>query len=112
MRVGATLRGVEAPIEGRIVEHNGALALRVRGTDESVRLAPLRHKVQLDVTRKRPQAATREELNAFARLGTQDRAVTVRVVGPLIASGGGSTCTLEVRKFAVTDTEAVSTRLE
>jgi hypothetical protein len=98
-----TIDGVEATIEGRLVEVKGELALRVGG-DVVLRLGHLRRKVQQDPVRGRPQLATRAEKEALLRLaarwakyrGTPPK---VRIVGPLHQSGPGQVPVLTVREF-------------
>src|SRR5687768_4714306 len=98
---GATLRGVEATVDGWLAEENGALLLRVTGTGQTLRLAPLRRKVQWDVERSREQVIPERERTAFDRLRRQVPALCppVRVTGPLVEGAAGQPHTLEVREF-------------
>ena len=100
-RVGASLRGVEAIVEGSLAEEKGEILLRVSGTGQIVRLAPLRHKVQWDVAAKREQSPTDAERNAYVRLRARWRRqpLPVRVTGPLTQSPDARYYTLEVREF-------------
>ena len=100
-RLGATLRGVEATVEGLLVEDKGALSLRVGNTGQVVSLAPLRRKVQWDRAAKRAQAPTEAERTAFERLRSLPRrtSVPLRVIGPLAQDPAGGGYTLEVREF-------------
>jgi hypothetical protein len=99
-----TIVGVEATIDGRLVEVKGGLSLRLEGSDEVLRLGKLRRKVQWDPTRKRPQPATRAEREAHQRLlarwakhaGPPPR---VRIIGPLRESAPGELPVLTVREF-------------
>jgi hypothetical protein len=98
---GATLRGVEATVEGRLVRTDGEPRMQLSGTGEVVRLAPLRSKVQWNVAAKREQAATNAERQAYRRLLRQQKpeSAPVRVIGPLILAPGEGVLTLEVRAF-------------
>ncbi len=100
MRVGATLRGVEAVITGRLSRRGDAMFLEIAGTPQTIRLTPLRHKVQWDVAAKREQAVTRAEKDAYTNLLAQGNTGTVRITGPLTPVEGETALTLEVRAFA------------
>ena len=90
---GATLRGVEAIVEGELISQKGKLLLRVCGKELALR--PLTELVQQD--RKKPRPATAEELNAYERLlGKADESRRWRVTGPLRWKSG---LALEVRAF-------------
>ena len=96
------IRGVEVTVEGRLVEKDGRLALEVGGGQEALCLAPLRDKVQWDPEKKRPQAPTEEERQAYQKLAAAWKESPGRVclVGPLAESKGGAPPVLEVRTFA------------
>ena len=99
-----TIVGVEATIDGHLVEVKGELALRLEGSDEVLCLGVLRRKAQWDPARKRPQPATRAEREAHQRLlarwarhaGPVPR---VRITGPLRQSAPGELPILTVREF-------------
>ena len=98
------IRGVEATVEGRLVEANGQLALRLARTGEVLRLTPLRRKVQWDPDGQREAAITGDERSAYERLAarwtqSQRQDAGVRVVGPLVEGAGGDLPALEVRGF-------------
>ena len=100
IRVGARLRGIEATVSGVLEKQGRQWFLRIGGQDELVRLAPLKVKVQLDVSRKKPQATTKAEAKAFRKLvsaGTKTPG-PVQITGPLreIKDEG---LVLEVRHF-------------
>src|SRR5262249_58342190 len=63
-----TLVGVEATIDGVLVEVKGEPALKVSGSDVVLRLQPLRQKVHWDPDRGRPQPATAAEKAAHLDL--------------------------------------------
>jgi hypothetical protein len=94
------LRGVEATIDGDLVEVDGRLALKVADGGPVLALAPLSHKVQWDPRLKQEAAATDTERAAYTRLaepaGGKSR---VRIVGPLVATDSGPLPLLEVRHF-------------
>jgi len=99
------IRGVEATVEGRLLDHNGQPALQVSRTGELVRLAPLERKVQWDPQHKRAQPPTREEREAYQSLVAQwteakGSLSAVRIVGPLVEGKEGDLPTLEIREFA------------
>jgi galactose oxidase len=101
-RIGATLRGVEITADGLLERNGGELELRLSGTGEIVRLAPARKSVYWNVGRKRARRLSDQERSACSRLRSQwrERAVPVRVVGPLIGDGEKRTPVLEVRSFS------------
>ena len=88
---GATLRGLEATVEGELLQADGKWVLRIPGKELS--LKPLTVMVQHE--RNRPSLPKDEELNAYERL-VAHRPKRVRVTGPLRSTGGLS---LEVRIF-------------
>ena len=88
---GATLRGVEATVEGELLQNDGKWVLRIRGKELS--LKPLTVLIQHE--RNRPRPPKDEELNAYERL-VANRSKRVRVTGPLRSEHGLS---LEVRAF-------------
>ncbi len=102
MSIGVTVRGVEATVDGRLEMQGTNLVLRWEGAFSALRLAPLQRKVQWDVQRKQPEAATAAEQKAFAELAAQFNTLSgpVRVVGPLSNTAKAQQI-LEVRKFEV-----------
>jgi hypothetical protein len=95
------VRGVEATVDGHLVDEGGRLALRLSSSRDLLRLAPLGHKVQWDRRLNREQATTRQERSAYARLARGRRFLRrrLRVVGPLVATKGGKATVLQVRQF-------------
>jgi hypothetical protein len=99
------IRGVEVTVVGTLVEVDGKPALRIEG-GQTLRLAPLEHKVQWDPKRKAEQQATPEEREAHRRLIARPvpkpgRSAKVKVTGPLKAPASkGEATTLTVRAFA------------
>ena len=98
MSIGVDVRGVEATVDGRLEMQGTNLVLRWEGSP-ALHLAPLQRKVQWDVQRKQPEAATPAEQKAFAELAAQFKKLSgpVRVVGPLRNIANAQV--LEVRKF-------------
>jgi hypothetical protein len=96
------VRGVEATIDGELVSLDGKPALKIAGTGEVLRLAPLHRMVQWDTARKREQVPTEKERSAYSKLCAQRRETgrSIRVVGPLVATSTGQLPVLEVRQFA------------
>jgi hypothetical protein len=98
-----TIVGVEATIDGVLVEVAGEPALKMTGSDVVLRLQPLKQKVQMDPKEKRPQQPTRDEKEAHRRLvehwaRNQGPPPNVRIVGPLV-EGEGTPAVLAVREF-------------
>ena len=103
IRAGATLRGVEATVEGSLAADGESLVLRREGDGEPLRLAPLSRKVQWDAALGRDQAPTDGERAAFGRLesGWRGKPARVRITGPLRQEVSGGPRTLEVRGFVL-----------
>jgi len=109
IRVGATLRGLEATVDGWVAREGGALVLRREDGDERFRLAPLTRKIQWDAASSRDQPPTEEERGAFGRLEAALReaggaesgsgALPARVVGPVRDVENGGLRVMEVRAF-------------
>lgn len=96
-----SVRGVEVRVQGRLVEEEGRLLLRLSKTGETLRLAPLRRKVQWDPATKRDHPPTESERRAFQTLSARwkvRRSPDVQIVGPL-REENGELLTLEVRQF-------------
>lgn len=90
---GASLRGVEATVEGELILQRGKLLLRFSGKE--ILLQHLTELVQQE--NKKPKPATAEELSAYERLqGKATKAKRWRVSGPLRWKSG---LALEVRIF-------------
>lgn len=104
MRVGARLYGMEATIEGRIIERKGALCLAVSRSKEILTLAPLTRIVQWDVAGSKASPLSDEEKAAFARLKSQKPSskILIRVTGTLTQTDPKSLSVLEVRSFQTT----------
>jgi hypothetical protein len=94
MRVGASLRGVEATIRGSI-SRNGETIWMAFGADRA-RLLPARRSVHRDVKRKQLIELTSEERAAHAQLVRRTHRV-LEVTGTLGRDNDG--WTLEVRRF-------------
>jgi hypothetical protein len=108
--VGATVRGIEAVMEGQLIAPDSApsdstapdLRLKLRSSKLVVQLAPLipEHVVQWDRARKQPMASTPSELDAYRRLGSGSGHANVgdivQVVGPVREAERGATDLLPV----------------
>jgi hypothetical protein len=104
MSIGVDVRGVEATVDGTLEMQGTNLVLRWPGASSVLHLAPLQRKIQWDVQRKQPEAATAAEQKAFVELAAQFQKLSgpVRVVGPLSnATHAQQHRILEVRKFEV-----------
>ena len=66
--IGATLRGVEATIEGTIEQEGGNLYLRVGRSSRRLKLGPLTVKIQQDPLTKTARPPSAAEKNALAKL--------------------------------------------
>jgi len=90
---GASLRGVEATVEGELILRQGKLLLRFSGKE--IVLQHLKELIQQE--KKEPKPATAEERSAYERLlGKADEAKRWRISGPLRWKSG---LALEVRIF-------------
>jgi hypothetical protein len=101
--VGGRLRGVEATIDGWLVQEGTALHLRLADKSATLRLAPLTGKVQWDVKQKRHETPTKEEALAHAELERQwkGQPLKVRIVGPLVREKDARLPVLQVRQFVI-----------
>jgi hypothetical protein len=101
LRVGARLRGMEATVDGWLEKQGENLVLRVSGTNEVLRLAPLVHVVQWDFQKKCPQPPTPEETYAYQNLvaESKSRSHRILVTGPVVKSTDSPYPLLEVRRF-------------
>jgi hypothetical protein len=101
IRVGARLRALEATIDGTLDHVNGKAHLRIPGAKQSVPLAPLTQKVQMDAINKKPLPLSVREKEAFSVLTARwnGEATPVRIIGPLRKPENSSGITLEVREF-------------
>jgi hypothetical protein len=102
-RTGASLRGVEAVVVGRLERVEQGAVLRLDGTGEVVRLGTLTRKVQWNTIGKCAQAVTAAERGTLERLLADPAAAgaSLRVMGPLSAGEAGKPALLEVREYAV-----------
>lgn len=99
--IGARLRGVEATVEGELVEERGDLVFRLARTGQPLRLAPLGRVVQWNFKNRRPARAARSEREAYRRLVGRvgPRARRVRITGPLVPQDDRTSPVLEVRRY-------------
>ena len=110
-----TIVGVEAAIDGRLVEVKGELTLQVDKSKIVLRLRPLQEKVHLDPAKRRPRPAAAGEKEAHQRLLARwakhaGPAPRVRIVGPLRESAPGELPVLTVREFVWDSEHAVRQR--
>jgi hypothetical protein len=96
---GASLRGVEATVDGRLEKQGGQFLLRVSNTDQVLALEPVTQRIQLQPRKKLPEPLTEAEQNAFQDLSAkwQGTPVDVRITGPITKRGGKTV--LAVRRF-------------
>jgi hypothetical protein len=96
------VRGVEATIDGELIEKDGRWTLRIPDSGELFYLEPLARKVQWDTRNNRAQPATAAELSAYDRLIEQrkGRSGRLRVVGPLVRETEDAPPLLQVRQFS------------
>jgi len=94
---GASLRGVEAVVDGRLERQDGHFVLRTTKTDEVLGLEPASQRVHLDG--KRPESLTQPELNSFKNLVAEwkNKPIRIRVTGSLLKRGDRTV--LAVRQF-------------
>jgi hypothetical protein len=104
-RTGAHLRGVEATVLGRLILEKEEMSFAVTGTQATLKLMPLRRKVQWDVAAKREQSITKDEKSALERLRAQavPPDTLLELIGPLEPekdkNGKIIRLTLQVRAF-------------
>lgn len=104
---GASLRGVEVTVDGRVEKTDDQLVLRVSKTDEVLVLEPATKRIQLQRRKKSSEPLTEAEQKAFQNLSAkwQGRPLDVRITGPINKRGGKAV--LGVRRF---DFQAVPER--
>ncbi len=104
MRVGVRLYGMEATIEGIIIERKGILCLAISRSKDVLPLTELTRKAQWDVAANKESQLTDEEKTAFAWLNRQkwDSKTPVRIVGCITQKDAKSPLVLEVRSFQTT----------
>ena len=102
IRVGARLRALEATIEGTLEPVDGKPHLRIPGAKQSLALAPLTEKVQMDAINKKPLPLAAKEREAFSALAAKwnGKATPVRITGPLRKPENSAGVILEVREFS------------
>jgi hypothetical protein len=99
MGAGASLRGVEATVDGRVEKRGEQFVLRVSKTDETLLLEPATNRIQLQVRKKAPEPLTEAEQKAFQNLSAkwQGQPLDVRITGPINKRDGKTF--LAVRQF-------------
>lgn len=100
LHIGATLRGVEATVQGTVIRKGEDLLLRVSGLTQPLKLVPLCQKVQQNPATKAPQPITVRERHAYAGLLEQLQhrgAKRACITGVLVGNPGGL-YQLQVRK--------------
>jgi hypothetical protein len=101
---GFAIQGVEAALDGTLVEIKGRLMLQLAGNSATLRLEPLKQKVQMDPDKRQPQPATTAEKEAYKRLAARwaeykGPAPRVRITGPLRAPGQDAVPILTIREY-------------
>lgn len=96
---GASLRGVEATIDGRLEKQGDQFLVRVSKTDEVLLLEAVTQRIQLQPRRKSPEPLTDAEQKAFQNLSAkwQGTPLDVRITGPITKRSGKTV--LAVRRF-------------
>jgi hypothetical protein len=100
--IGASLRGMEATIDGTVEGTKDSMLLRFvhGGTNQTVKLVALKKKIQLDDERKGSAPPTKEEREAFNRLKkSKDLSAKLRLTGPMTRPKEGEPLVMEVRTF-------------
>jgi len=100
MGVGATLRGVEADVEGELEAEGNTARVRLGGSGQVVELAPNTRSIYWHAARERPRKLREREREAFTRLlaASRKRSGRIRVLGPLSGSPAEG-LRLEVRDY-------------
>lgn len=96
---GASLRGVEAIIDGRLEKQGDRFVLRVAGTDQILALESIKQRIHLNQRNKAPEPLTEREQKAFQNLVAkwQGQPRDVRITGTL--ANRPDTTVLAVRQF-------------
>ena len=98
LRLGMSLRGIEAVVRGMLARHGDELVLLISGTQQSLTVRGLTSKVQWRLETKRAHPISRAERGAFGRLSRLTLGQAVEIVGTLEAEGKLPTA-IQVRSF-------------
>jgi hypothetical protein len=98
-----SVRGVEAKIEGWLIEKEGHFFLQCPESTGTLQLASLTHKVQWDPRLKQAYPASLDERDALKRLLAKwnGRPFRIQIVGPLVETRQPGVLILEVRQFVL-----------
>jgi hypothetical protein len=97
---GFLFRGVEITVDGRLARDGDQLILHVPGLSASLRLAPLKHKLQWNFRKRAARQPEPAESEAYQQLRSRlprGRKAFVQVIGPLLIEETGPI--IEVREF-------------
>ena len=98
-----SVRGVEAKVEGWLIQKKGSFFLQWPGSTGTLQLASLTHKVQWDPRLRRAYPASLDERDALKRLLAKwnGRPFRIQIVGPLVETRQSGMLILEVRQFVL-----------
>jgi hypothetical protein len=98
-----SVRGVEATVEGWLIQKKEHFFLQWPGSTGTLQLASLTHKVQWDPRLKRAYPASLDEREALKRLvaNWNGRPFRIQIVGPLVETRQPGMLILEVRQFVL-----------
>jgi hypothetical protein len=96
---GASLRGLEIAVDGRLEKQADQFILRAGKTEEALVLEAITQRIQLQPRKKSPEPLTEAEQNAFQTLTAkwQGKPLDVRIIGPINKRSGRTV--LAVRSF-------------
>lgn len=107
---GASLRGVEATIDGVLEKSAGQFVLRAGKTRQVLTLEPATLRIQLAPRQKSPEPLTDAEQKAFQTLTAkwQGQPLAVRITGPIFTRDGKTSLAVRLLDFQ-TDTARKTT---
>jgi len=96
-----SVRGVEATVEGWLVRDGKRWLLRLPGSREALRLAPLSRMVQWNPQTRRAPSPTHQEKYAYKSLAAKwtGQPRRIQITGPLLPAGKNDLPVLEVRQL-------------
>ena len=105
-----SVRGVEAKIDGWLIEKEGHFFLQCPKGTGTLQLASLTHKVQWDPRLKQAYPASLDEREALKRVLAKwnGRPFRIQIVGPLVETRQPGVLILEVRQFILGQGSAVT----
>ena len=99
MGVGASLRGVEITLEGELAAVEPAPRLRVPGTGEVLRLAPIQRSLRWNPETANPRKLPSDEREACDRIRKVPLGSGLRVTGSLVDESERTDPVLQLRWF-------------